>query len=131
MRTVRPRLLETLAAPALGGAGRLLPFVALFRTLCLPFSNPSTAWEYGFLVDYDLELLETHLHAGPDPFPRLCETYVEARPGDLDMRSRYAKDPAFAAESYFQVFSDRMPFAPNLSFADLLFAEGPASVSVF
>ena len=66
MRTVRPRLLETLAAPALGGAGRLLPFVALFRTLCLPFSNPSTAWEYGFLVDYDLELLETHLHAGPD-----------------------------------------------------------------
>lgn len=86
--------------------------------------------EYGFLVDYDLELLETLCTLARIPFPRLCETYVEARPGDLDMRPRYAKDPAFAAESYFQVFSDRMPFAPNLSFADLLFAEGPASVSV-
>ena len=35
------------------------------------------------------------------------------------------QDPAFHAESYFQVFSDRLPFAPNLSVADLLFAEGP------
>ena len=86
--------------------------------------------EYEFLVDYDLELLEMLCTLTRIPFPRLCETYVEARPGDLDLRPRYAKDPAFAAESYFQVFSERMPFAPNLSFADLLFAEGPASVSV-
>ncbi len=34
-------------------------------------------------------------------------------------------DPAFRAEPYYQVFSDRMPFAPNLSAADLLFCEGP------
>lgn len=40
------------------------------------------------------------------------------------------KGPAFRAEPYVQVFSDRLPFAPNLSVADLLFAEGPAAVSV-
>ena len=37
----------------------------------------------------------------------------------------YRREYAFHAESYFQVFSDRLPFAPNLSVADLLFAEGP------
>lgn len=42
----------------------------------------------------------------------------------------HKKDPAFDAEPYVQVFSDRMPFEPNLSFVDLLFAEGPESVSV-
>ena len=57
--------------------------------------------------------------------PRISEQYVEAAPGDLDLRPKQKEDPAFHAESYFQVFSDRLPFAPNLSVADLLFAEGP------
>lgn len=35
--------------------------------------------------------------------------------------------PAFVAEPYFQLFSDRMPFAANLSVIDLLFAEGPSA----
>lgn len=34
-------------------------------------------------------------------------------------------DPAFAAPEYYQVFADRIPFAPNLSVVDLLFCEGP------
>ena len=62
--------------------------------------------------------------------PDLSDTYVDAAPGDLDLRPKHREGPAFVAEPYFQVFSERMPFAPNLSFADLLFAEGPASVSV-
>lgn len=86
--------------------------------------------EYEFLVDYDLRLLETLCTLAHIPFPRLSEHYVEARPGDRDLRPKQPQGPAFIAEPYVQVFSDRMPFCANLSFADLLFAEGPDSVSV-
>lgn len=86
--------------------------------------------EYDFLVDYNLGLLEMMCGFSKIPMPRLSESYVEARPGDFDLRPRYTEGPAFVAEPYFQVFSDRIPFASNLSFVDLLFAEGPSSVSV-
>ena len=62
--------------------------------------------------------------------PALSESYVDAAPGDLDLRPKRKEGPAFVAEPYFQVFSDRMPFAPNLSVADLLFAEGPGAVEL-
>lgn len=39
-------------------------------------------------------------------------------------------DPTFTAPQYYQTFSDRLPFAPNLSIIDLLFCEGPAAVDI-
>lgn len=39
-------------------------------------------------------------------------------------------DPTFTAPQYYQTFSDRLPFAPNLSIIDLLFCEGPASADI-
>lgn len=86
--------------------------------------------EFEFLSDYNLQLLERLCTLARIPFPRLSERYVEARPGDFDLRPKQTKGPAFVSEPYVQVFSDRMPFCANLSFADLLFAEGPDSVSV-
>lgn len=86
--------------------------------------------EWEFLADYNLELLDAVCSLAKVPMPVLSESYVDAAPGDLDLRPKRKEGPAFVAEPYFQVFSERMPFAPNLSFADLLFAEGPASVSV-
>lgn len=63
--------------------------------------------------------------------PEFSQTYVDAAAGDTDLRPKRRKEgPAFIAEPYVQVFSDRMPFQPNLSVADLLFAEGPEAVSV-
>ena len=65
------------------------------------------------------------------PVPEFSATYVEAAAGDIDLRPKHKKGgPAFVAEPYVQVFSDRMPFQPNLSVADLLFAEGPEAASV-
>ena len=82
-------------------------------------------------LDYsNLGLLEVLCSLAGVPMPELSRTYVEAAPGDLDLRPKRKEGPALIAEPYFQVFSERMPFVPNLSFADLLFAEGPASVSV-
>ena len=86
--------------------------------------------EWEFLADYNLGLLEVLCSLTGVPMPELSRTYVEAAPGDLDLRPKRKEGPALIAEPYFQVFSERMPFVPNLSFADLLFAEGPASVSV-
>ncbi|MEG2369891.1 MAG: WbqC family protein [Alistipes sp.] len=87
--------------------------------------------EYPFLADYDLELTHTLLRVFGIPCePRLSEQYVVAGEGDVDLRPKTKKDSTFAAEPYFQVFADRMPFVPNLSALDLLFAEGPNSASV-
>ena len=97
------------------GAGRFEPF---YRR------------EWEFLADYNLGLLEVLCSLAGVPMPELSRTYVEAAPGDLDLRPKRKEGLALIAEPYFQVFSERMPFVPNLSFADLLFAEGPASVSV-
>lgn len=36
----------------------------------------------------------------------------------------------FDAPRYFQLFSDRMPFAPNLSMLDLLMCEGTSTADV-
>jgi hypothetical protein len=86
--------------------------------------------EYEFLADYNLGLLDVMCSLAKVPMPALSRTYVEAAPGDFDLRPKRKEGPALIAEPYFQVFSERMPFVPNLSFADLLFSEGPASVSV-
>ena len=103
------------------------PYFAYFA----PYLERFYTQRFDGLVDYDLGLLGVLLDlAAVDRRPRISDSYVEARPGDLDLRPKHAKDPAFAAESYVQVFSDRMDFVPNLSFADLLFAEGRQSVSV-
>ncbi|HBV49334.1 MAG TPA: hypothetical protein DEB64_00830 [Alistipes sp.] len=85
---------------------------------------------FDFLADFNLGLLECLCGAARIPMPAVSETYVEARPGDCDLRPKNAEGPAFAAEPYVQAFADRQPFVPNLSFADLLFAEGPESSSV-
>ena len=94
------------------------------------YFEPFYRREYGFLADYNLELLDAVCSLAKVPMPALSESYVDAAPGDLDLRPKRKEGPAFVAEPYFQVFSERMPFAPNLSFADLLFAEGPAAASV-
>lgn len=92
--------------------------------------------QYDFLVDYNLGLLEVLCGASGVALPAFSERYVEAATGDVDLRPKRRvatgkeKGPAFVAEPYVQVFSDRQPFAANLSVADLLFAEGPAAVSV-
>ncbi len=47
----------------------------------------------------------------------------------IDLRSKRKKEEdSTALLPYIQVFSDRQPFAPNLSILDLLFCEGPNAV---
>lgn len=85
--------------------------------------------EWRYLVDYNMEYLDVLLRLlGAKDKPTVSEQYVEAAEGDLDLRPKQKKDSTFVAEPYFQVFSDRIPFQPNLSVLDLLMCEGKASI---
>ncbi|MEG0807213.1 MAG: WbqC family protein [Alistipes sp.] len=94
------------------------------------YFEPFYRHEYTFLVDYNLALLEQLCDLAQLPMPRVSDDYVVAGEDDRDRRPKNKKGSAFVAEPYVQVFAERVPFEANLSFADLLFAEGPASVSV-
>ena len=94
-----------------------------------PYLEPFYRREWRYLVDYNRELLELLLRllGSPIALP-LSEQYVEAREGDLDLRPKHREDSTFVAEPYFQNFSERMPFQPNLSVLDLLLCEGPSAI---
>ncbi len=111
---------------ALVAAYKASPYFDHYAGLLEPFYRRP----FGFLADYNLHLLETLCSAVRIAMPAVSETYVAAAPGDLDLRPKNAQDPVYRAGSYVQVFADRQPFAAGLSFIDLLFAEGPDSLSV-
>lgn len=91
--------------------------------------EPFYKCEWRYLVDYNMEYLDVLLRLlGAKDMPAVSEQYVEAAEGDLDLRPKQKKDSTFVAEPYFQVFSDRIPFQPNLSVLDLLMCEGKASI---
>lgn len=94
-----------------------------------PYLEPFYRREWRYLVDYNRELLELLLRllGSPMTLP-LSEDYIEARPDDLDLRPRQNTGSTFVAEPYFQNFSERMPFQPNLSVLDLLLCEGPSAI---
>ena len=94
-----------------------------------PYLEPFYRREWRYLVDYNRELLELLLRllGSPMELP-LSEQYVESREGDLDLRPKHREGSTFVAEPYFQNFSERMPFQPNLSVLDLLLCEGPSAI---
>ncbi|MCY1524832.1 hypothetical protein D9M68_597860 [compost metagenome] len=53
--------------------------------------------------------------------------------GELDYRKQFDKKSIhlIEAKNYFQVFSDRNDFIPNLSISDLLFNQGPQAKLYF
>ncbi len=84
-------------------------------------------WE--FLADFDVEIMgEVCSLAGINPDMRLSERYISPDEARLDLRPK-KRDTSAEIPPYFQLFSDRMPFVPDLSVLDLLMAEGTATAS--
>ena len=82
--------------------------------------------EWRYLIDLNYATLEAICAILKCPIPRISEQYIVAQEGDIDLRDK-KRDSTFVAEPYIQVFSDREPFAPNLSIFDLVMCEGPAA----
>ena len=53
---------------------------------------------------------------------------MTATADDLDLRPKNREGSTFRAQPYYQVFSDRMPFAENISVLDLLLCEGVQAI---
>ncbi len=93
---------------------------------------------YEFLSDFNQEIQSTVLDIlGVHPKIKLSETYVAPEPGIRDCRDAFspkprleAPDETFVPASYYQVFSDRYGFVPDLSILDLIFCEGPEAMKV-
>ena len=93
---------------------------------------------HDFLVDLNEELQSLVLELlRADPPVGHTERYAEHVPeGEafrycISRKPRLSRpDPDFAPQPYYQVFSERMPFVPNLSIVDLLFCEGPSAAGV-
>ena len=85
--------------------------------------------EWRYLVDYNMEYTATLLRLlGAGRELPTSESYVVASEADLDLRPKNSEGSVFSTQPYFQVFSDRMPFAENLSALDLLLCEGPQAI---
>ncbi len=81
------------------------------------------------LVDLNVALTELILKLlGLPAKLKVSEDYITTTEADIDLRIK-GRAPSLHLEPYIQVFSDRHPFAPNLSILDLLFCEGPAALS--
>ncbi len=101
------------------------PFFDHYAPLLEPFYHR----EWASLAEFNLALLDVLCRAARIPMPQVSRDYLTATDADLDLRPK-KQGPVFYTEPYIQVFADRQPFAPNLSFVDLLFAEGPNAYAV-
>ena len=106
------------------------PFFEYYEDDLRPFFQ--TAWEY--LVDFN-EAIRQKMCELIDIQPRVAYTthYEKAPSALLDLRDaiqpkRPADDTDFSPRSYYQVYSGKHGFLPNLSILDLLLNMGPESI---
>lgn len=86
--------------------------------------KPFYTEHYTSLVEYNLEILRTLLDILGYKKPlRTTTDYVAAAENDTDLRPKHRQSD-FVTPHYFQLFSDRLPFAENLSVLDLIMSEG-------
>lgn len=119
---------------AIVSAYRSSPYFVHYEERFAPFYRR----RYDFLVDLNAELQQTVLDLlRMKPRIAYSESYVQNPDPAEDFRDALSPkprlqrpDPAFRAAPYYQVFTERYPFAANLSIIDLLFCEGPDSTGI-
>ncbi|MBR5240905.1 MAG: WbqC family protein [Muribaculaceae bacterium] len=106
------------------------PFFEYYQEELRPFFEPQ---KFKYLFDFNIELQNTICNL-LDITPQIeySKEYVQAQAGDVDLRELiHPKRPTIEEEKllpYYQVFSARHGFIPDLSIIDLLFNMGPESI---
>jgi hypothetical protein len=99
------------------------PFFIYYKDYFLPFFDK----KYNFLTDLNSEILETIfriLHIQKEL--KFTESYIKVPVHLTDHRlDLTAKHDDFICPPYFQTFSEKYGFIPNLSILDLIFNLGP------
>ena len=126
---------------ALEAAYGQTPFFLYYEDDFRPFYER----RFPFLFDFNLQLISLccqliDIHPVLRPTESWCDSpaFREGEDGEVvsDFRDvispkrDYAVDPTFCPAPYYQVFSARFGFRPNLSIVDLLFNMGPESLLV-
>ncbi len=97
-----------------------------------PYVEPLYKREFTKLVEFNeaiMLVIFKLLRLGEELRPALSSSYIDATTDHTDLRAKGALPTAeFVPREYIQVFSDREPFAPDLSILDLLFCEGTTSL---
>lgn len=88
--------------------------------------------KFDYLVDLNAEAMDivNRLLMMDDVMINVSETYIPAQTVELDLRDKITPKTHlddFCQKEYYQVFSERYGFQPNLSILDLLFNLGPES----
>ncbi|MFI3305985.1 MAG: WbqC family protein [Rikenellaceae bacterium] len=97
-----------------------------------PYIEPLYRREFVGLVEFNEALMEVIfklLRLGRELRPQLSTSYIDTTAEHEDLRAKGALPTSkFVGLEYVQVFSDREPFAPDLSILDLLLCEGTTSL---
>lgn len=112
---------------AIVSAYRSSPFFDYYADMFIPiYEKPCK-----FLTDWNISFMEAVVKILRIDMPKISESYLTATDKDIDFRNSISPKPRlrtpdadFVAKPYYQVFSEKHPFAPNLSIIDLLFCEG-------
>jgi len=112
-------------------AYRSAPFFEYYVDAIIPFFNK----QYKFLIDYNMEIQKATLDQLDIAVACLkTEAYIheyefyDLRQTIHPKRDSLTIDDTFVIKEYYQIFSMKHGFIPNLSIIDLLFNEGPAAV---
>lgn len=111
---------------ALRSAYKSSPYYDYYADRLEPFFER----RYEFLYDFNRELVDVVRGiAGIREELRYSEEYIVASPADEDLRGySFLGTPTLPNRAplpiYWQVFSERIPFEPNLSIIDYIFNEG-------
>lgn len=114
---------------SLEAAYRSSPYFEFYEHKIAPFYQN----QFSNLFDFNLKLLKQLLEILQIETPiEITSDYIKDYSDVKDLRQLIhpKKEPLFTTE-YTQVFGDRYDFIPDLSILDLLFNEGPNSVSYF
>lgn len=108
---------------ALESAYMSTPYFMYYQDDFRPFYERK--WE--FLLDFNMELTMVILKlAGIDTIMELTESFESGPDSMTDLRGLIEPGKScYQAKTYWQVFSEKYGFLPNLSAVDLLFNMGP------